>query len=328
MGWKGNLRKLNSTLNKIDRESKRKYRELEKRQKERQKMEELEQAKYDVEVYENYIEQIQSLHKEGSEKIDWVALKNEQPPIEPLLEYTKKQEAEFIYNNFKPNFFQKIFIRVEKKKQSLLKKVEEAKNIDEQNYEQNKINYKKEFNDWKEQVELATKILNNQEEAFLDVIKQLNPFDEINNLGTKLEFKLNNNHLYIDLNVHSQNIIPTESRSLLKSGKLSLKNIPKSLYNEIYQDYVCSAILRVAREIFALLPIDKIIISAEDELLNKSTGHTELLPILSVLIYRETFENLNLNLIDTSDSMINFVHNMDFKKTTGFKAIDKIILDE
>ncbi len=328
MGWKGNLRKLNSTLNKIDRESKRKYRELEKRQKERQKMEELEQAKYDVEVYENYIEQIQSLHKEGSEKIDWIALKNEQAPIEPLLEYTKKQEAEFIYNNFKPNFFHKIFKRVEKKKQSLLKKVEEAKNIDEQNYEQNKINFKKEFNEWKEQVELATKILNNQEEAFLDVIKQLNPFDEINNLGTKLEFKLNNNHLYIDLNVHSQNIIPTESRSLLKSGKLSLKNIPKSLYNEIYQDYVCSAILRVAREIFALLPINKIIISAEDELLNKSTGHTELLPILSVLIYRETFENLNLNLIDTSDSMINFVHNMDFKKTTGFKIIDKIILDE
>lgn len=143
-----------------------------------------------------------------------------------------------------------------------------------------------------------------------------------------MEFKLNNNCLCIDLNVYSQNIIPTKSKNLLKSGKLSLKDIPKNQYNEIYQDYVCSAILRVAREIFALLPIDKVIITAEDELLNKSTGHKELLPIVSVLIFKETFETLNLDLIDTSDSMLNFVHNMDFKKTTGFKAIDKILLDE
>lgn len=328
MGWRGNLRTLNSTLNKMNRKSKHKERELVKRHKEREKMQELEQAKYDVDVYENYIEQIQSLHKEGSEKIDWIVLKNEKAPVEPLLKYIKKEAAEFILNNFRPNFFHKIFNRVEKKKQFLLNNIEKAKIIDEQNYEQNKINYKKEYTEWKNQVELAINILNNDEKSFLNVIQEINPFDEINNLGTKLEFKLNNNCLCIDLNVYSQNIIPTKSKNLLKSGKLSLKDIPKNQYNEIYQDYVCSAILRVAREIFALLPIDKVTITAEDELLNKSTGHKELLPIVSVLIFKETFETLNLDLIDTSDSMLNFVHNMDFKKTTGFKAIDKILLDE
>ena len=255
-------------------------------------------------------------------------MKNEKAPVEPLLKYIKKEAAEFILNNFRPNFFHKIFNRVEKKKQFLLNNIEKAKIIDEQNYEQHKINYKKEYTEWNEQVELAINILNNDEKSFLNVIQEINPFDEINNLGTKLEFKLNNNCLCIDLNVYSQNIIPTKSKNLLKSGKLSLKDIPKNQYNEIYQDYVCSAILRVAREIFALLPIDKVIITAEDELLNKSTGHKELLPIVSVLIFKETFETLNLDLIDTSDSMLNFVHNMDFKKTTGFKAIDKILLNE
>lgn len=105
MGWRGNLRTLNSTLNKMNRESKHKERELVKRHKEREKMQELEQAKYDVDVYENYIEQIQSLHKEGSEKIDWIVLKNEKAPVEPLLKYIKKEAAEFILNNFRPNFF-------------------------------------------------------------------------------------------------------------------------------------------------------------------------------------------------------------------------------
>ena len=50
MGWRGNLRTLNSTLNKMNRESKHKERELVKRHKEREKMQDLEQAKYDVDV--------------------------------------------------------------------------------------------------------------------------------------------------------------------------------------------------------------------------------------------------------------------------------------
>ncbi|PKN14311.1 MAG: hypothetical protein CVU67_06320, partial [Deltaproteobacteria bacterium HGW-Deltaproteobacteria-24] len=59
-----------------------------------------------------------------------------------------------------------------------------------------------------------------------------------------------------------------------------------------------------------------------------STGHEELLPIVSVLISKQKFESLNLNLIDSSDSMTNFIHNMDFKKASGFKAVERIIFNK
>lgn len=327
MGWRGNLRAFNATMNRIDRESKRKQRELDKRYKLREKMEELAQAKYDVEVFENYIEQIQSLHKEGSELINWLELKNEKAPLEPKLEYFEMANAESIFNNFKPNFLHKIFSMVESKKKSLLKNIEMSKIIDEQNYEQSLISYKQAYQEWLEQVTLAEKVLKKEEKALLEVIEEINPFKEICDLGTYLDIMFKESILYIELNVHSQNIIPNEVKSLLKSGKLSVKDMPKSTYNELYQDYICSAILRIAREIFAILGVDEVVITAKDELLNKSTGHEELLPILSVLISKHKFESLNLNLIDPSDSMMNFIHNIDFKKTSGFKSVERIIFN-
>ncbi len=47
-------------------------------------------------------------------------------------------------------------------------------------------------------------------------------------------------------------------------------------------------------------------------------------PILSVAIPRNTIDGLNLDTIDPSDSMGNFVQNMDFNKTTGFRVSVKI----
>src|SRR5690606_36063498 len=126
--------------------------ELDKRYKAREKMEELAQAQYDVEVFENYIEQIQSLHKEGSELINWIELKNEEAPLEPKLEYPKMIQAEFRFNTFKPNFLHKIFNMTESKKKSLLKNIETSKVIDEQAYEQSLMNYRQTYQEWLEQI--------------------------------------------------------------------------------------------------------------------------------------------------------------------------------
>ena len=46
--------------------------------------------------------------------------------------------------------------------------------------------------------------------------------------------------------------------------------------------------------------------------------------ILSVKIMPETIQRLNLDMIDPSDSMRNFVHNMNFKKTSGFNEVDRV----
>lgn len=113
-------------------------------------------------------------------------------------------------------------------------------------------------------------------------------------------------------------------KKILKSGKLSVKDMPKTKYFQLYQDYVCGSAIRLARELFALLPTDMVIVNVLGEVLNTKTGHLEESPILSVAIPRETLQKLNFDMLDPSDSMENFVHNMKFMKTKGFNPVDKI----
>ena len=47
-------------------------------------------------------------------------------------------------------------------------------------------------------------------------------------------------------------------------------------------------------------------------------------PIFSVVIPRETLDQLNPESIDPSDAMGNFMHHADFKRTSGFRAVEKI----
>jgi hypothetical protein len=124
--------------------------------------------------------------------------------------------------------------------------------------------------------------------------------------------------------VNNNSVIPKDYKALLKSGKVSVGKLSKTKFFELYQDYVCSAILRVSRELFALLPINMVVVNAIGELLNTSTGYFERKSILSVLIPRDTLERLNFEMLDPSDSMDNFLHKMSFKQTKGFSPIDVI----
>jgi hypothetical protein len=62
--------------------------------------------------------------------------------------------------------------------------------------------------------------------------------------------------------------------------------MPAGKYNELLQDYVCSCVLRVGRELLSMLPDDLVIVTAVDDVLNSATGHIEELPILSVAVSR------------------------------------------
>ena len=84
MGWKGAVRSIGTAVRAMERDAKRRQRELEREQKHYERMEALEQAAYEVEVYENHIEIIQSLHKDCSELIDWLAISNSKQPKEPI----------------------------------------------------------------------------------------------------------------------------------------------------------------------------------------------------------------------------------------------------
>ena len=325
MGWKGTLRAWGSVANSISRDSRRRQRELEQRAKYINKLQEIERNQLEVEQYENYMDRLISIHKECSNTINWNSIKASQPPKKPDPTNVNEDFARKQLQDYKPNIFAKLF-KLDKKKISQLQiKLESA--IEEDKIENEKIlqEYTDELNGYNLIIQIADQIISKNLEGYKNAISEINPFEEIKELGSSLDASfINENLSQINFYIHDKKVIPTHIKNLLKSGKVSVKEMPNSKSNEIYQDYVCSAMLRIAREMFAILPIKMVAITAIGSILNESTGYKNEVPILSAAIPKETLEALNLETIDPSSSFSNFLNNMSFSKTTGFKEVKSI----
>ncbi|KPW70872.1 Uncharacterized protein ALO76_02292 [Pseudomonas syringae pv. coriandricola] len=325
MGWKGTLRSLEASARRSERNSQRRQRELQKRQAQYAKMEALEQAAYEVDVYNNQIDVLLSVHKACGEDIDWSSFINRVEPVQPRRTNLAEIEALTREQTFAPGVFARLF-RLENRQRNKLKAlVESAKLADNERFAQETQDWRTEHRDWQQEYSLATRIIAGEAQAKLDAIKRLDPFSDISHLGTSIRFSFGASGIIeATLNVHGSHVVPSETKSLLQSGKLSTKQMPISKYNELLQDYVCSCVMRVGRELLALLPDDIVIVTAVDALLNPVTGHVEDLPVLSVVFSGQTLSRLNVEAIDPSEAMKNFTHNMAFKKTVGFAPVQRV----
>jgi hypothetical protein len=325
MPLKGTMRSLGAAVRRAERDAQRRRRELEGQRKQLEKMQELERATYEVEVYENYIELLSSVHKECGDSWNWEAIECAALPSEPKKTHVHEELAQTALDEFKPSFFDKVRKRVDSKYDELTKAIEDARETDEREYQEAFKTYQQECADWEVACNLATQVLSGDHEAYLDAIKLANPFSDIAELGSSVEFQVHSRSIIgARLCIQDKDVIPSEVKSLLKTGKLSVKAMPKTKLYTLYQDYICSCVLRVARELHSLLPIDMVIVNAIGELLNSQTGYMEEKPVLSVAIPRETLNKLNFAMLAPSDSMDNFVHRMTFSKTRGFQAVEVI----
>ncbi|MEB0007235.1 hypothetical protein QN375_17310 [Pseudomonas sp. MH9.2] len=285
-------------------------------------MEALEQAAYEVDVYENHIDILLSMHKDCAEPVKWKRLLSNPEPRQPLKSGTLEQEATHAAATYRPNFWARLFKLEARQRVVLIGKIGAAQAEDERQYQAQFDEWKTAYSEWAEERDIAIRILDGDRQAKLDAIEAFESFEEISHLGSAIQMIVHEGGvLEARVAIHGSGVIPTEIKSLLKSGKLSTKAMPAGRFNELHQDYVCSCALRVGRELLAILPDDLVIVTALDNVLNSSTGHMEEQPILSVAFSRPTIDGLNLETIDPSDAMKNFFHNMSFKKGAGFSTV-------
>ena len=146
----------------------------------------------------------------------------------------------------------------------------------------------------------AEKILNGDIDAYFEVLSDLNPFDKLMQYGSDFECGTDDPRmLVVHFTVNSYQVL---------SEAISL---PVEQYNDLLQDYVCGCSIRIARDIFALLPLRSVLINAIDN------GKD----ILSVKFKKRSFEALNFAQIDASDTVEQFEHRMNFNFNDGFKPI-------
>ncbi len=179
---------------------------------------------------------------------------------------------------------------------------------------------------YKELQPFAQSVLAGDIDAYFKVIAEVGPFDDLLEYGSGFEVGTDDpKMLEIEFQVKSDAIIPTQYPDMKANGEIVMKDFSKTAYYELVQDYVSSTMLRVARDTFALLPVQTVIIHAVDKVLNPATGNDEEVTVCSAKIKRDALATLNFERIDPSDCLESFESNVKFRKTAGYAPVDRVL---
>lgn len=314
MSWTRTLRQIEADQRREEREAQRRQKELARRAKEQAKLSELEQAKLEVEAYENQLEMVISIHKDHGPVWDWKGLAASLPPPPPRRDCAREFEAK-----------QRAMVAPTHHKEELLSAVAAACQQDEHQFQEAVRLYESQLEEHRQTTQLAHRIVSGDTQAYGEALGQLSQFAEIAQLGSSVHFTIHSPTLVeCNLKVNGTQVIPADTKSLTASGKLSVKATPRVRFHEVYQDYVCGCILRVAREVFALLPADTALINASVDSVSSATGHVQEQAVLSAVIRRAEMAGWDFDRLDPSDTVETCFHRGDFKasrKTEAFLPI-------
>lgn len=317
MGWRGTLRAMEAA-------SRRANREAERRWKAEQKAQLIADAEDAVSEWREHLHDIVSLHTDPADYVNWHEIEDRPEPMAPTRRSAKEDAAIALLEQFRPRFFDFLFGGSEKRRAKLVSGVAEAKESDEADYRRHLAQYEQDHADWLADKELARRLLSGDVSAERDVISEMKSWNDEGLIGTRLAFSFSEEFLHAVAHVHDDHVVPKVRRKQLQSGRLSETRMPAGEANELYQDYVCSVALKVAGDLFGVLPRHEVFVTCCARMLNTTTGRKADTPILSVRFVRETFASLRLSGIDPSDSMRNFVHEMNFKRTKGFAPVEPL----
>lgn len=290
----------------------RRQRELQKRQrnleqfaKEQEKLSAVEQARLEVETFERHLQSLLSIHKEQSEAIDWEEFAASLPPPAPERKSYYELKAR-----------QQLMVLLPTQKSGLESEIEQAQSRDELLFRDEAKLYSEQKANWERLKNLSRRVLAGEHRAYTEAFLEFNPFVEMSDLGSSINFIVHSARLVeCVLIINGKQAIPSEIKTLTTSGKVSVRAMPKGRFHEIYQDYLSGCVLRVAREILALLPVDIALITASADLMGSSTSPAHEQPVLSVVVPRAVSAQFNFNEVDASDAIESFQHRGDFKRS-------------
>jgi len=276
-----------------------------------------------VKNYDELVDSFTNMHREIIQPINWFEVLEEPEPVLPQPGNIAEQVAQDALHLYTPSFFDRLFAQQKKKIKKLTAKLEIAKMNDDRSYQAALEAHTAEKTEWTTMQTLAKGILQRDTAIYKQAVEKLIPFGSLP-IGKNLNIVFDPLHITVDLLLNLDEIIPQAAYSLTSTGKLSEKKIPVSRRNDLYQDHVCSSMLRTAIEIITVLPVEFVVVNGLLDMLNPANGKLQEQPAASIAFVPETLLKLNLTTTDPTDAFKNFIHNMRFSKTNGFQPVDRI----
>lgn len=252
---------------------------------------------------------IDRLNKYCCDEISWNSVNNVKPPFDIEDSGPNKMKAIEKYDNFKPNFIEKIFkILGENRKNKLLHEIDEAEKKDEAVY-----------SSYRKLHILSENVISGNVDAYFQVIDEMRPFDRLLQHGSEIIIGTNDSNSFeVEFKANSETVIPKGK------FKKELKDNDDMTYYEFVEKYICSSVLFIAKNIMNLIPVNKVVVHAVDNVVDVEKGIKNNITILSIVFDRENLNKLNLKTIDPVDALDYFICNIRHQKTSGFKSVERI----
>jgi hypothetical protein len=305
MGWRGAVRSGFAAARAIDRANNRARREQIRADLAEIKRQELHNDAKAVARYEGLISDLTAMHRRPVVKIDWNA-----ESLAKVEFYEDLNQLKHEIENFRPSLIQKL---IGGTKKALAKK---------------QARYAKALEDYQfaveaagERRELARLVLKKDPTAMAKAFDLYEVVSSDPGLGDHFALRIVAGVATVELDAHEFADMPTDEYRLLKSGRASVNALSESRRNKIHLENVCSASLRVAAEVFGLLPVDTVTVHVRSDLLDKSTGRENEKSIAKIHFVRETMDAMDLERVDPVLAVKRFVHEFNFHRKTGFSEL-------
>ena len=282
------------------------------------KLARVEQQRVAITSMYSHAEEFVMLHRTVSERIDWVARARERAPQAEVPEASHEAAALSALEAYKPTLGARLSGRAREERAALESAVAAAREADAAERAEREAA-------WLEETRLARRLLGGEPAALLAVVEWLDPFGALPKLGKRVQLSAPRPFMIAaELEVHIPDAIPRDLPVVDRDGSVEVATTPEGRFRVIYSDHVCSAVLRIARELFALTPVDTVLVTARGELPDASPGGTSAGVLVSVRFPRKEFSRLLFPTLQPLRAVQGFEHRMKFDVFRGFHRVEPL----
>ncbi|UZD91621.1 hypothetical protein [Cognatishimia activa] len=157
--------------------------------------------------------------------------------------------------------------------------------------------------------------------TLMKVVKSQQTLTRIHKLARGLGFSVENGLLHAILALHKQTIVPDFHFKYMPSGKLTEVKMPREKSMKLYQAYASSAVLKVASDIFRLVPVGNVVVTAIAPCRVVDSEYDEEWPVISGNLKRDQVMSLDMPNAEPIAALRAFQHVERFHPTQGFGRI-------
>ncbi|GEM_PF-4038449 len=263
----------------------------------------------EVAAYTAYVNLLRTVHLETVPPIDWAELAADSPAISG--DGPKAETARRALKAYKPSWVSRLFRREAAERQVLVEALKDAQAQDAaQVAEQEKLQ------------RLAEQVLAGDRAAQEEALGRFGAFEEVRSFGNTVRVQLTGASPVLYVEMIGEDTVPAEVLSLTAKGTVTRKAMGKTNYHALYQDYVCSCLISAARDLFAVVPADEVLVHVY------GMGQADEPPVkgclVSARIDRASLDAVFLDLVDSSEFVSATEHHMNHLKTKGFRPVEEL----